>query len=443
MEQELYLKQMPYSAEAEMSVLGSVVIDPGCFDEIAAVVRSQDFYIPQNQELFLVLTEMYNASETIDFVTFSEKLKTRGIYNDVGGREYLMRLVDIVPTTLNVKHYAQIVAQKSSLRRLLVACDEIGALCYGGADDATDVIDIAEQKIYAIAQNRNMSEFSTAKEVILRTYDRLSRLVTDKESVMGRPSGFASLDKILIGLNNSDLILVAGRPGMGKTSFALNLARNIAVESKKDVAIFSLEMSKEQLIERMLSSEALLDGYKLRTGELSDEDWKSLAMAAGVLSASHLYLDDTSSITVTEMKAKCRRLKNLGLIVIDYLQLMQSPSRKENRVQEVADISRSLKIMAKELNVPVVCLSQLSRAPESRPSKRPMLSDLRESGAIEQDADIVLFLYREDYYNPETEKKNIAECIVSKNRHGSTGTAEFVWNGQVTRFTSLEKQHNA
>lgn len=422
-----------------MSVLGSVLLDPGCLDEIASTIRSDDFYVPQHRDIYLTLTGMYDAGEQIDLVTFAEKLKEKGIYESSGRKEYLMRLVDVVPTTLNVKYYAEIVEKKSNLRRLLTACDEISALCYGANTESQDVLDVAEQKIYSIAQSRNMREFATAKEVILSTYDRLQRAITDRESVMGRPTGFHTLDKILIGLGNSDLVLVAGRPGMGKTAFALNLARNVAFDSKKDVAIFSLEMSKEQLISRMLSSEALIDSYKLRTGELSDKDWESLAEAAKDISSANLYLDDTSGITVTEMKAKCRRLKNLGLVVIDYLQLMQSPSKKENRVQEVADISRSLKIMAKELNVPVVTLSQLSRAPESRPNKRPMLSDLRESGAIEQDADVVLFLYRDDYYNPDSEKKNIAECIVSKNRHGAMGTAELVWNAEFTRFTALEK----
>lgn len=434
-----FLRQLPFSAEAEMSVLGAVLIDPEKLNEVAALLKTEDFYISDNQEIYDALLAMFNLGKTIDIVTVIEELKSRGVYDRVGGKEYLMSLLDLVPTAANVLSYAAIVEEKSNLRKLMVAADEILAMCMDQKDDVKDILDLSEQKIYSILQGRGLKGFATIKEIILAAYDRLQKLASDKDAFLGTPTGFRDLDHFLVGLNNSDLCLIAARPGMGKTSFALNIAQNVAQKKNKAVAIFSLEMSKEQLITRMLSSEAMVDSVKLRTGELDYEDWTRLAAASGVLSAAPIYIDDTSGSSVVEMKAKCRRVKNLGLVVIDYLQLMQGSRRYENRVLEISEITRGLKIMAKELDIPVICLSQLSRGPESRTDKRPMLSDLRESGAIEQDADSVLFLYREDYYNPDTDRRNIAECIIAKNRHGSTGKVELQWLGQFTRFSTQER----
>lgn len=433
------LRQLPFSAEAEMSVLGAVLLNYEKLNEVASQLKTEDFYITDNQEIYDVLLYMYNLGKTIDIVTVIDELKARGVYDKVGGKEYLIQLLDVVPTATNVMSYVKIVEEKGNLRKLMIAADEILSMCMDQKDDAKNIMDLSEQKIYSILQGRSLKGFATIKEVILETYDRLQKLSKDKDAFLGTPTGFRDLDHFLVGLNNSDLCLIAARPGMGKTSFALNIAQNVAQKRNKGVAIFSLEMSKEQLITRMLSSEALVDSLKLRTGELDHEDWTRLAAASGVLSAAPIYIDDSSGVNVVEMKAKCRRLKNLGLVVIDYLQLMQGVRRTDNRVQEISEITRGLKIMAKELDVPIICLSQLSRGPESRTDKRPMLSDLRESGAIEQDADSVLFLYRDDYYNPDTEKRNICECIIAKNRHGSTGKMEMQWLGQFTRFSTQER----
>jgi len=437
------LRQMPHSTEAEMSVLGAVLIDGRRITDIIGLVKSEDFYIADNAEIFEAMLGLWSAGEDIDLVSLIEQLRRRGTYDRIGGRAYMAQLIDTVPTAGNIVGYANIVAEKASLRRLIEAAQEIEDMASSANDETRNIIDLSEQKIYSIAQGNNTRQLAPIKEVILGEYDRLHILAQDPNALNGTPTGFRDLDRYLIGLNNSDLCLIAARPGMGKTSFALNIARNVSIRFKKKVAVFSLEMSKEQLVSRMLSSEAKIDNYKLRTGELNDEDWVRLAEAAGTLSSSEIYIDDTSGLNVLEIKAKCRRMKDLGLVVIDYLQLMQSSRRSDNRVQEVSEISRGLKIMAKELNVPVICLSQLSRGPESRTDKRPMLSDLRESGAIEQDADEVLFLYREDYYNPDTEKRNIAECIIAKNRHGSSGKIELQWFGQYTIFTTQENTYNA
>ncbi|MGI6031212.1 MAG: replicative DNA helicase [Eubacteriales bacterium] len=441
MEEDL-LRQMPYSSEAEMSVLGGVLIDEERMSEVVGLLREEDFYLAENRMVFAAMTELYNMGRHIDLVSLIETMKRQGNYEKAGGREYIARLIDMVPTAANVESYCRVVQEKSGLRQLITAAGEIQRMCLEGGDEARAIMDVAEQKIAAALQGHTSQSMATIKEVILEAYDILHKLSYDKEDVMGVPTGFRDLDSLIVGLNKSDLCLLAARPGMGKTSFALNIAQNVALRTGKSVAIFSLEMSKEQLVNRMLSSEAMVDSYKLRTGELDDEDWTKLARAAGLLSTANIYLDDTSGINALEMKAKCRRIKDLGMVVIDYLQLMQGSRHTDNRVAEVSEISRSLKIMAKELNVPVICLSQLSRGPESRTDKRPMLSDLRESGSIEQDADIVIFLYREDYYDKETEKRNVAECIVSKNRHGSTNKVELQWLGQYTRFSTQEKVYN-
>ncbi len=439
---EALLRQMPYSAEAEMSILGGILVDEERMSEVVGMVRAEDFYVGDNREIFEAMGDLYNAGAHIDLVGLIEKLKMRGSYEKVGGREYIVRLIEIVPTAENMEKYCQVVQEKSVLRKLISAANDIERMCLEGGDEARTIMDLAEQKIYSVLQGRNTQDVASIREIILEAYDILHQLSYNKEDVMGVPTGFRDLDSLIVGLNKSDLCLIAARPGMGKTSFALNIAQNVALHSGKSVVIFSLEMSKEQLVNRMLSSEAMVDSYKLRTGELTEEDWTKLARAAGLLSTAKIYIDDNSGINAMEMKAKCRRIKDLGLVVIDYLQLMQGTKRSDNRVAEVSEISRSLKIMAKELNVPVICLSQLSRGPESRTDKRPMLSDLRESGSIEQDADMVLFLFREDYYDKETERRNIAECIVAKNRHGSTNKVELQWLGQYTRFFTQEKVYH-
>lgn len=437
------LKKLPYSLEAEQSVIGSVLLDPKCISDVFSICRPSDFYVESHKEIIDCLYAMQNSGEEIDIITLIEALKQRGSYDEENGKEYLYRAAENVPTAKNVRKYAEIVSSKALLRNLISASEDIIGMCYEGADEVSHIVDAAEQKIYELTSNRNTREFTTLTQAVLLTLDRLHKLQgEDRDNYMGIKTYFSDLDREIIGLNNSDLIVIAARPGMGKTSFALNIAQNVAIKANKTVAIFSLEMSTEQLAERMLSSEALVDSQKLRTGKLDDSDWEKLAAASGILGQTKILLDDSTDITVSEMKSKLRRVKNLGLVIIDYLQLMGSSAKTANRVQEVSEISRSLKVMAKELNVPVVTLSQLARGPESRTDKRPMLSDLRESGAIEQDADSVWFLYRDDYYNKDSEIKNVCECIIAKNRHGGTGKIELQWIGEFTRFSTQEKIHH-
>lgn len=442
--EQLYTQQLPYNLEAEQSVLGAILIDPACITRVMEYVKPESFYRPQHQELFSVLTRMFVSSQTIDFITVLEMAKREGIFStDEDAKIYLTQLAQIVPSTANVESYAKIVQEKSYIRSLILASQKVIDLSRDGSTDARTLLDMAEQSIFDIRQGKEASGLTRIDEIILQTYDRLQKLSgEDKDKYLGLPTGFAALDSIITGLNKTDLILVAARPGMGKSSFGLNIAAHVATKTEKQVAVFSLEMGKEQLVSRLLSSEALIQSNSLRTGNLKPDDWVKLAMSAQVLSKAPIYIDDTPGITVAEMKAKLRRFRNLGLVVIDYLQLMSTGKRNENRVQEVSEITRSLKIMAKELDVPVITLSQLSRGPESRTDHRPMLSDLRESGSIEQDADIVMFLYREAYYNQECEEKNTAECIVAKNRHGETDTVKMGWDGQFTRFKSLEYFRN-
>ncbi|MPM53524.1 Replicative DNA helicase [bioreactor metagenome] len=435
---ESALRRMPFSGEAEMSVLGALLLDSARLNELVTVLKTDDFYIEDNGAIYDTLLYMYNLGKSIDLITVIDELKARGLYEKVGGKEYLAKLLDLVPTSANILSYAKIVEEKSNLRKLITASDEIVDLCVNQTDDVSNILDLSEQKIFSILQGRNLRSFSTIREVATRTYDDLQKL-SEGGASNTVATGFRDVDRLLSGINRTDLVILAARPGMGKTSFALNIAQNVARNTKKAVAIFSLEMSNEQLVARMLSSEAQIDNIKMRTGELSNDDWVKLGRAAYLLSTCEIYLDDSPGISVLEMKSKCRRLSNLGFVVIDYLQLMQSQRRTENRVQEISEISRSLKIMAKELNVPVLCLSQLSRGPDSRADKRPVLSDLRESGAIEQDADSVLFLYNDEKYNPDTEMRNMAECIVSKNRHGAVGKCDLAWTAQHTRFYTLDK----
>ena len=407
------------------------------------ILKPDDFYRQDNKTIYEAILNLYNRAEPIDIITVKSELTSLGKLEAVGGLEYIAVLPDKVPTTANVEKYIKIVEEKSILRRLIKASNELIDLGYAETEDVDTIMDQAEKKVFEISQGKNQKGYTPIKDILVESFAELEKLYNQKEPITGIPTGFADLDYKTAGLHNSDLVLIAARPAMGKSAFALNLATNAAVQSKVPVVIFNLEMSKSQLVSRILCSEAMVDSNKVRTGKIEEDDWVKLATALGPLSEAPIYIDDTPGITVTEIRAKCRKLKmekNLGLIVIDYLQLIQgSGKRNSSREQEISEISRSLKILAKELDVPVIALSQLSRAAEQRADHRPMLSDLRESGAIEQDADIVMFLYRDDYYNPDSEKKNIAEVIMAKHRAGSTGTVELLWLGSYTKFVNIEK----
>lgn len=441
---ELLARQKPHSLEAEQAVIGSMLIDPRCVPDILEILKPDDFYLQQNQDIFTTIYTMFSFSQKIDPVTVMDQMKQNGVYEEEKTRDYLLQILDITPTAANAKEYAQIVADKSLLRKVSQAGTDITEIAAEEAGSAQDILDSAEQKIYAIRNGRSSQELEHIGTVLVSVYEQLTERAHSDSDLPGLSTGLADLDKQINGLNKSDLVLIAARPGMGKSSIALNIAQSVAKKSGKAVVMFSLEMSKVQLASRLLSNESFVDNQLLLTGKLSEEDWEKLGLAASALSQTDIRLDDNPSITVTEMNAKCRRVENLGLVIIDYLQLMTSATGKvtENRVTAVGEISRSLKIMAKELNVPVICLSQLSRANESRADKRPMLSDLRESGSIEQDADEVIFIYRDDYYNPDTEEKNVAELIVAKNRHGETGTVKVQWLPQYTTFSDREWRHS-
>ncbi len=441
MNEELSMRRMPFSVEAEQSVLGSVLIDPSVMDTLAGIITADDFMLDEHREIYSVMQSMYRENKNIDVVILIDELVRSGTYDEAGGKEYIKLIAETVPTSSNVRDYARIVSDKAKLRELIGACEEVSASAYAEEAAADSLVELAESKIYAIAEKRENKNFVHIKDAIMMTYDRLQKLRTSPEEVNGMPTGFSGLDGVLVGLGNSDLVLIGARPGMGKTSFALNIATSAAKMSKRAVCIFSLEMSAEQLTSRILSSEGLIDSYELRKGELADDAWEKLAHASAELSECNILIDDTTGITISGMRSKLRRVKNLGMIVIDYLQLMQSEKRIDNRVNEVADISRNLKLMAKEFNVPVICCAQLSRGPESRTDKRPMLSDLRDSGAIEQDADVVMFLYRDEYYKTEGEDgSTVAEVIIAKNRHGSVGKVQMGWNGKYTRFYTLANE---
>ena len=436
-------RKLPFSLVAEQALLGSILIDPNALNEVADLIQATDFYISEHTKIYLALRELFLTNNEIDVVTLVDMLVRQGVYDKSGGQDYIKTLAEAVPSAMNVKDYARIVKDKSTLRQLIDACTDISETAYSEQDSVASVIDHAENRIFSIAQGRDTKNFRHIREVLGAVYSHLHEISTEGgEASQGTKTGFSGLDNVLAGMGNSDLILVGARPGMGKTSFAMNIATNIAKSSQKNVCVFSLEMSAEQLASRMLSSEALVDSYAIRSGNLSTDQYKKLADAAADLSESNILIDDTTGITVTRMKAKLRRVKNLGLVVVDYLQLMQGERNSDNRVLEVGDISRGLKILAKELKIPVICCAQLSRGPESRTDKRPMLSDLRDSGAIEQDADIVMFLYRDEYYKaPGEGEQSIAECIVAKNRHGSTGTVKLGWIGQFTKFITQDLDH--
>jgi len=442
MAEEILARRLPFSLEAEQSVLGSILIDPDKFNDISQQLTYEDFYLPEHQEIFSAMQSLVLHDARIDHVILIDELVKAGVYNIEQAKSYIMTIADIVPSAENIRDYAKIVKDKSLLRRLIGVCAKIEEDAYGEIDEADFILGSAESRIFELTGKKQISDFTHVRDVIIKTYEQIREISTNPEAASGTPTGFSDIDNTLVGLGSSDLVLIGARPGMGKTSFALNIATNVAHRTGKAVCIFSLEMSKEQLVARMLSSEALIDSKVLRTGMLSSDDWNKLATASTYLSECDIYIDDTSGISVSGMKSKLLRMqkKNLGLVIVDYLQLMQSDERRRdgNRVQEVADISRNLKIMAKQLNVPVICCAQLSRSPESRTDKRPMLSDLRDSGAIEQDADIVMFLYRDEYYKDDPTKQNTAEVIVAKNRHGNTGRIEMNWFGQYTKFSTKD-----
>ncbi len=433
-------RKLPFSMIAEQSLLGSILIDPQCFNSLTELVSSDDFYLTEHKQIFLAMHELYLTDSRIDVVTLIDALVRAGVYDKSGGEQYIRTIAEVVPNALNATDYAKIVRDKSLLRRLIGICGEVSDIAYSEQEEVGKTIDYAESQVFALAQGRDTKSFRHIRDVLMDVYNHLHELSVDKSAAQGTQTGFSGLDRVLAGLGKSDLVLIGARPGMGKTSFALNIATNVAAATGKRVCIFSLEMSAEQLVNRMISSEAMVDSYALRSGELKPEDWEHIAEASAKLSGCDILIDDTSGITVTGMKGKLRRVDNLGMVIIDYLQLMTSDRHTDNRVQEVGDISRNLKIMAKELMVPIICCAQLSRGPESRTDKKPMLSDLRDSGAIEQDADSVMFLYRDEYYKTDAGPENdgsIAEIIVAKNRHGQTGTVKVGWVGRYTKFRSI------
>ena len=443
---------LPFSPEAEQSVLGAVLLDSSCLDRVAELLPRPDyFYQSNNSAIYAVMLDLFTMGQPVDFVTVLEKLKEQEGFEESGIKTYLLQLAQLVPSITNVETYARIVRDRYDVRTLIVTAREIVEEASEGGADASTLLDSAEQRIFDIRRGKNMQGLQRLNEIIVQTFDRLDLLNSpDSDAYRGVPTGIHELDETITGLNKTDFILLGARPGMGKTSFALNIARHAAVKAGKTVAFFSLEMGKEQLCSRLLSTESLVGGTKLRTVKLENDEWVRLIEAGDILSRANIYLDDTPSITVPEIKAKLRRLKNVDLVIIDYLQLMTSANRRSegNRVQEISEITRSLKIMAKELNIPVLTLSQLARDSEKRTNHRPVLSDLRDSGSIEQDADIVLFLYREDYYAGENDPgqetdRNSGECIVAKNRHGEAKTVPLHWQGEFMRFTAQEVVHHA
>ena len=443
MDEELLNRQMPQSLEAEQAVLGSILIDSRCVADVIGIVRPEDFYLEQNKQIYEAIYTMFNYSQTIDPVTVLDKMRELGYYRD-NSRSYIQQLMEITPTAANAVRYANIVKDKAMLRGLADATVDISEMVHEQVGTPAEILESAEKKIFALRKGERGDSLEHIGVTLHKVFDRLTELSQSDSAIPGLSTGLHDLDKKINGLNKSDLFLIAARPAMGKSAFALNIGLNVAKKYDKTVALFSLEMSREQLAMRLLASESFVELQKLATGKLSEDEWGKLCMASAALSQTDIRIDDNPSITVAEMNAKLRRIDNLGLVIIDYLQLMNGSGYGkggDNRQSIVSDISRSLKIMAKELNVPVICLSQLSRGPESRTDKRPMLSDLRESGAIEQDADEVIFLYRDEYYNENTEEKGVAECIVAKNRHGEVGTVKLQWVGQYQTFTDREWKH--
>ena len=437
-------RQPPQSLEAEQAVLGAMLIDSRCVSEVVGILKPEDFFLRQNQELYETIFQMFNFAQAIDPVTVLEKLRQNGYYDEQTTPSYLRQLMEITPTAANVKYYADIVRDKSILRSLNQAANDINDDVFRGEGETADILTNAERKVFSIRRGNADEALERIGTVLSKLFAHLNELAQSDSEFPGYSTGLRALDQKINGLNNSDLIIIAARPGMGKTTLALNLLSTVAKKTGKTVAFFSLEMSREQLATRLLANESYVDANKLITGKLQDEDWEKISFAAAALAKTDIRVDDNPAVTVAEMNSLCRRLDNLGLVVVDYLQLMTGAggsNKGENRVQIVGDISRGLKIMAKELNVPVICLSQLSRASEGRTDKRPLLSDLRESGAIEQDADQVIMLYRDDYYNPNTAEQNVCECIVAKNRHGETGIVKVQWRPQFFAFSDLDTTH--
>lgn len=444
---ELLNKQLPQSLEAEQAVLGSVLIDSRCVGDVVGILKPEDFHLKQNQEIYETIYRMFSYSLPIDVVTVMGKLKENGYYDEASTPAYMRQLMEITPTAANVKQYANIVRDKSLLRALCRAAGEINEMAIKEEGTASSILDSAERKVFGLRRGNADDELERIGTIMVKLFGHLNELAQTDSDFPGAPTGLRDLDRKINGLNRSDLIIIAARPGMGKTTIALNILANVAKATRKTVAFFSLEMSREQLAARLLSCESAVDNYKLSTGKLDPEDWEKIGLASAALAQTDIRVSDNPTISVTEMNALCRRLDNLGLIIVDYLQLMTRADKDsrsaENRVNVVAEISRALKIMAKDLDVPVICLSQLSRASESRTDKRPLLSDLRESGAIEQDADQVIMLYRDDYYNPNSPEKNVCECIVAKNRHGEPGTVKVQWMPQYFSFSDLDTVHGA
>ena len=438
------VRKLPFSLLAEQSLLGAIMIDPESIREVADFINSDDFYLDEHKQIYLAMHEMFLTDNDIDLVTLVDTLVRKGIYDKSGGEDYIHTIGEVVPGSHNIKDYARIVKEKSILRQLIDACGDISETAYSEQEEITHIIDNAQNRIFQIAQGRDTRNFRHIRDVLGDVYSNLNRLYEGDESALGTPTGFSGVDSILAGMGKGDFVIVGARPGMGKTSFALNIATNVAEKTKKAVCVFSLEMPAEQLVTRMLASEAMVDSYSLRSGKLTPDDWTKIAEASGRLAGIDLLIDDSAGITATAMKAKLRRVNNLGLVVIDYLQLMQGERHLDNKAQEVGDISRNLKLMAKELGVPVICCAQLNRATDSRTDKRPLISDLRDSGNIEQDADTILFLYRDDYYKtdktPGETESQIVEVIIAKNRHGSIGNVKMGWVGKYTLFRSIANE---
>ena len=442
MEEALIKRVLPHSVEAEQSVIGSMIMDRDAIMTASEVITSEDFYQSQYGVLFDAMLELYNEGKPVDLVTLQERLREKDVPPEISSLEFVRDLLDAVPTSANVRHYATIVQEKSMLRKLIKVNEDIANTCYLAREKTEDILEETEKKIFDLLQYRSTGDFVPIKQVVLNALDKIEKASKNKGTVTGIPTGFIAPDYKTSSFQPSHLTLIAARPSMGKTAFVLNVAQHMAFKEGKTVAIFSLEMSKEQLVNRLFSLESKVDSQALRTGNLTDEDWAKLIEGAAVVGKSNLIIDDTPGISIAELRSKCRKFKlehDLGIIIIDYLQLMSGGKHSESRQQEISEISRSLKAVARELNVPVVALSQLSRAVEQRPDHRPMLSDLRESGAIEQDADVVMFLYRDDYYNKDTDKKNIAEVIIAKQRNGPIGTVELVWLPNYTKFANMKK----
>ncbi len=434
-------RKMPFSLDAEQSVLGSILIDPNCIGDVSEIIRGEDFYIEEHRRIYEIMLAFSLDNKPVDLVTLINELVNKGIYNDDSdARAYIRVIVESVPSAQNARDYARIIHDKSILRRLIEAGEDIQRAAFTEGESVGTVIELAEKRIYDITNNADRHDFTHIREVLVKTFEEL-KLLKDgpSEDTIGVQTGFSDLDSKLVGMGKGNLVIVGARPGFGKTSFALNIATNVAKRTKKAVCIFSLEMANEELVKRMLSSEAMIDSQNLRTGNLTANDWDNLAMSSAQLSETEIYIDSTSGASLAAMKSKLRRVKNLGLVVIDYLQLMQSDTKGEqSRVNQVSEISRGLKLLATELRVPIICLSQLSRSSEKEKERKPLLSDLRESGSIEQDADIVILLSR-DYYGNDPEKKNLVDVIIAKNRHGSMATVTMSWLGQYTKFSTLDR----